>query len=328
MHVDLSAALHHGDDLVHVAQIKLRIDALAVHVHGHDHDVHVAGALAVAQQSPLDTISASQHAQLGRRHPTTTIIVRMQTDDHRITLVDVTAEPLDLIRIDIRRCHLHGRRQVQDSGPLRRRLPDIDHRIAHFHRKLHFRSGEALWRIFESPLCPWSLGSRLHHRPRAIDGDTYNSGLVQLEYFVALHSGNRVVHMQNRLLDALQGIEGPLDQLRTSLGQHLNGHVIGNALLFHQITHEVEVRLRGGRETHLNLLEAHFQQQIEHRLLLGDRHRLDQRLITIAQIHAAPARRLGNDLIRPGAIRNRDGLEGFVLSMIKHDDSRTVFNAG
>jgi hypothetical protein len=72
------------DDLVHARQVELRVDALAVEVHGHGDEVHVAGALAVAEQRALDAIGAGQHAQLRRGHGTAAIVVRVQGDDHAV----------------------------------------------------------------------------------------------------------------------------------------------------------------------------------------------------------------------------------------------------
>ena len=55
--------------------------------------------------------------------------------------------------------------------------------------------------------------------------------------------------------------------------------------------HEVEIGLRGGGKGDLDLLEADADQQVEHAVLALDAHRLDQRLIAVAQIDGAPDRR-------------------------------------
>jgi hypothetical protein len=116
---------------------------------------------------------------------------------------------------------------------------------------------------------------------------------------------------------AAQRLEGALDELLPGLGQDLDGHVRGNAILFDELAHKGKVVARGRGKTHLDLLEAELDQQVPHARLLGRGHGLDQRLVAIAQIHAAPARRAAD--LRSGQ-RGRGhghGYEGLIAAMIK-----------
>ena len=54
-----------------------------------------------------------------------------------------------------------------------------------------------------------------------------------------------VVVVDDGLLGALERLEGAGDQVLAGLGQHLDGHVIGNVPAFDQLADEVEVGLRG-----------------------------------------------------------------------------------
>ena len=65
----------------------------------------------------------------------------------------------------------------------------------------------------------------------------------------------------------------------------------------------------GAREADLDLLVAHRHQQLEHLELAGGRHRVDQRLVAVAQVGGQPARRLLDLLGRPGAVGHVDGHE-------------------
>ena len=78
---------------------------------------------------------------------------------------------------------------------------------------------------------------------------------------------------------------------------------------FDELAHEVEIGLRGGREADLDLLEAHAHQQVEHAALALGPHRLDQRLVAVAQIDAAPDRRALDDAGRPLSVGQVDRLE-------------------
>ena len=97
-------------------------------------DVDVAGALAVAEQRPLDALGARHQRELRGGHGAAAVVVRVEREDGRVALREVPAEPLDLVGVDVRRRHLDGRRQVEDHLPLGRRPPDVRHRLADLQR--------------------------------------------------------------------------------------------------------------------------------------------------------------------------------------------------
>ena len=115
----LIAVLGAARRLVDVREIEAGINALRVQIERERHDVDVAGALAVAEQRAFDALGAGHHAELGRRDRGAAIVVRMDRQHDRVALRDVTAEPFDLIRVDVRRRHLDGRRQIEDDLALR-----------------------------------------------------------------------------------------------------------------------------------------------------------------------------------------------------------------
>ena len=82
--------------------------------------------------------------------------------------------------------------------------------------------------------------------------------------------------------------------------------MVGDPILLDELAHEIEIGLRRGGEAHLDLPETHAHQQfVEAPLAIGP-HRLDERLVAVAQIDAAPDRRSGDDLIRPGPVGQGD----------------------
>ena len=103
--------------------------------------------------------------------------------------------------------------------------------------------------------------------------------------------------------------ERALDQLGPALGQHLDGDVVGNRTGGDDLADEVEVGLAGRRESDLDLLVAHADQQVEHAALAGRAHRVDQRLVAVTQIHRAPQGGAGDDAVGPAAVGQPDGLD-------------------
>src|SRR5579875_2132869 len=57
------------------------------------------------------------------------------------------------------------------------------------------------------------------------------------------------------------------------------------------------------REPDLDLLEADLEEDVEERHLAVGVHRVDERLVAVTEVDAAPARRLRERAVGPGAIR-------------------------
>src|SRR5262249_26894061 len=91
------------------------------------------------------------------------------------------------------------------------------------------------------------------------------------------------------------------------LSEDLDGHVLGNVPLGHEPPDEVELRLRRSGKTHLDLPEPQADEEPEHLELALVAHGLDESLIAVAKIHAAPGRRVLDAAIGPGAIGQAHG---------------------
>ncbi len=232
--------------------------------------------------------------------------MRMQAEQELVPVRQIAVHPFDLVRIDIRARHLDRRRQVDDDLVLHRRLPDIHDGGAHLAGILQLRLGKAFRRIFHLHQSFRHLVGELAHQRRPVCRDFLDPFHALLKHHTPLQSGGGVIKMDNRLLGASDAVKGSLDQLVPRLGQHLDLHIIRNFVFFYQETDKIKIRLRSGREAHLDLLEAELHQMPEHTQLALMPHGFDQGLVPIAQIHAAPDRRLFNDLGRPLSVRQID----------------------
>ncbi len=112
---------------------------------------------------------------------------------------------------------------------------------------------------------------------------------------------------------AAQTLEGSADQIGAGLSEHLYRHVIRNRTLLDQLADEVEVGLRGGRKADLDFLESHPHELLEHAALAGGIHGLDQSLIPVSQVDAAPGRCRGERARGPGAVGDGDRSKRSVL---------------
>jgi hypothetical protein len=135
---------------------------------------------------------------------------------------------------------------------------------------------------------------QLHDEAGPADRDVANALPALAEDDASLQLGGRVVEVDDGVPRAPQAFEGPADQLLARLGEDLDRDVAGDAPGFDEEPDEIEIGLRGGREAHLDLLEPHGDERVEHADLALMPHRLDEGLIAVAQIDGAPCRRAGD----------------------------------
>ena len=184
-------------------------------------------------------------------------------------------------------------------------LDDVHHRLADLDGVVGLGAGEALGAVLVADVGAGQRLLQLPAQPGRVDGDLGDAGLVEAEHDPALQHRGRVVEVDDRPVRALQALVGALDQLGAALRQHLDDHVVGDQVLLDQLADEVEVGLAGRREPDLDLLEAHRRRACEHAQLAGRVHRVDQRLVAVAQVDRAPPRRLVDEA--SGQVRSVSG---------------------
>ena len=310
---ELVAVLRHAPQVVDVGEVELRVHPLGEHVEREGHHVHVAGALAVPEQGALDPLRPGHEGELGGGDPGPPIVVRVEAQDDALAVADVAAEPLDLVGVDVGGRHLDGGRQVDDHPPGRGRLADVHHRLADLDRVVELRPGEALGGVLVDPVRLRAGLGQLADEPCPAHRDLGDTVPVEPEDDAPLEGRGGVVEVDDRPLRARDALEGAGDELGTGLGEDLDGHVVRDRVVLDEVAAEVEVGLRGGGEAHFDLLEAHLHEGLEHPLLAFVVHRVDERLVAVAKVDAAPDGRAGDDPPRPPAVRQVDGRERAVL---------------
>ena len=206
----LGALLAHFHDLIDILKVQLGIDTLGEHVVGDCQDIDITGPLAVAKKRTLDALRAREKRELRRRDAASPVIVRVYAQDDAVPVFEMTAHPLDLVRVDVGRRHFHGGRKVKDDRIFRRRLPLILDRRADLQGKIQLCAGKALGRILKIDLAGEFLRPLFDpFGPLYRDIDDLFS--VHAKDHVPLQSGSGIVDMDHCLFDALNGLERPLD---------------------------------------------------------------------------------------------------------------------
>ena len=169
VHRQLRAFLDGARNAVDVGKIELRVDALRVEIEREGDKIDVAGAFAVSEETALDALGTGHHRQFGGGDGAAAVVVRMHADDHAVTARDVAVHPLDLVGVNVGRCHLHRRRQIEDHLAFGRRAPGVRDRVADLTGELEFGCREGFRAVFERPVrfrpCIGECGSGVRHRP-------------------------------------------------------------------------------------------------------------------------------------------------------------------
>ena len=305
-HFQLVAVFHGLDDLIDIGEIQFWINALCVQIESDRNQAAVARTLAIAEQAAFDAVRAGHQPQFRRGDAGAPVVVCVQADYRAFAIGQVATEILDLVGIDVRRRRLDRGRQIEDDGIFRRRPQDPHHRFAAFDREIEFGGGEGLGRIFEMPL-RLRIFRRLvaQHFGTAL-GDPADLRLLHPEHDLAPERRNRIVEVDDGGMDPGQALETAFDEVLPRLGEHLHQDVIGNAAGIDQAPDEIELGSAGAGEADFDFLEAYLDQQIEEARLLFRAHRIDQRLVAIAQVGGEPAGGLGDGLGGPAAIGQLD----------------------
>ena len=315
--LDVGNLFHQRDDFLHSREVDLRVDPLAVQVHTGGHQIHVAGAFTVTQQGAFHPVSASHHRHFSRSHTAAPVIVGMHADDHIIAVLNLFVDQLHLISKHIGGAHLDSGRQVDDHPLALVRAPYRVHRIDHFDGEIGLGGTEGFRGILEAPVGIGLLRGEVTHPFGRPHGNGLAACLVHIEHLLTEGGRGGIVDMHDGVFCTLQRFKGPRDQVFPGLGQYLNVHVIGHQILFDQGTAKVEIDLAGRWEAHLDFLEAQLHQHLEEGAFLSHGHGLDQRLVTVTQVHRRPQGGFLDPLARPTSVGLVDNRKWLVFGVIK-----------
>ena len=298
----LGAALADVDDLVDILEVQLRIDTLGEHVVSNCQNIDVSGSLAVSEESSLHALCAGKKSKLCSCHAASSVVVRVHTQNDAVSVLEMAAHPLDLVRVNIGSRQFYCRGEVEDHRLFRGGLPDILHCRADLQGKIQLCAGKALGGILEKDLSGELLCSLLD--PLGSLNRGINDGLFVLaEHHVPLKGGCGVIDVDNRLFAAADGLKSLLDLVFPALGEDLYEDVIRDHILLDQLSEEIVFDLAGCRESDLDLLESQFHKEAEQIHFLTDHHRVDQSLIAVTKIHADPCGCLLDLFVRPFSLR-------------------------
>ena len=222
----------------------------------------------------------------------------VDAEDDAVAVLEMAAHPLDLVRINVGCVHLNRRGQVEDHGLFLCGLPDILDGRADVQSEIKLGSGKALRGILQHKVAVVVLRA-LFDPAGSVLRDLDDPLAVHVEDDVSLQGRGGVVNVEDDVLAALDGLECPVDLLLPALGEDLDVDIIRNHIVVDQFAEKIIFDLAGSGETDLDLLEAELQKKTVHLHFFADDHGVDQGLVAVSEVDAAPDGRLLDLLVRP-----------------------------
>ena len=78
--------------------------------------------------------------------------------------------------------------------------------------------------------------------------------------------------MNNHILGAAQGFDGPLDQILACLDEHLDSNIIRNPIFFDETPVKFELGIGRGRKSNFDFFKPTSDQRLKHLQFLRDIH--------------------------------------------------------
>ena len=288
---------------IYIVQVKLGVNALRVEIEREGYEIYVSRPFTVSEERALYSFRARKHSELRRSNCRSAVVVRMQADYRVLAVGETAAEILYLIGKKIRRAALDGRGQIEYHLVALARVKRVHDGSADFRGKVRLRAHEALGRVFIYNVCSVGLGfvAELLYELCSVDRNIRNALLVRVEHDFSLQSGGGVVEMEDDILRALYSVKGLSYQVFARLHQHLYLHVVRYVPAVYKRAEYLIFRLARRRKADFDFLYAYGAERFEHLKFLRQVHRVDERLISVAQVDAAPYRRVLDFIARPGA---------------------------
>ena len=279
-----------------MAEVKSAVNAMAHHIHGNRYDIYISRAFPVAEEGSLHPVGSRQYAKFRITDAAASVIVRMHAEHHVLPVLQMLVHILHLRRKHMGHGHLYRGGQIDDGFASRLRLPHVQHGVADLQRIVHLGLGEAFRTVFKGKI-PLRLLRQLFQKLRAVHRQLLYGLFILFKDLLPLFHGSGIIKVHHRVRGALHRLEGLFDNVFPGLGQHLDRHVLRYHILLDQRADKVIFRVGRRRETDLDFLKPNLHQKPKKLQLIFQAHGINQRLITVPQIHAAPYRRFFNTVL-------------------------------
>ena len=260
---------------------------MAHHVHGKSDNIHISRPLPVSEQSSLHTVRACQNPKLRVTDAAPSVIVGMHADGHSVPVFQIFVEKFHLGCKHMRHGDLHRGRDIDDHLVFLYRLPHVQNRIADLKSVIDLCSRKALGAVLKGKI-PLRLVRKLLQKLCTVHRKLLNLLPALSKHLLPLGHGRGIIQMHNRPGRTLYRLKGSLYDMLPRLSENLDRHILRNHIPLDQGTDEIIFRIRGGRKSHLDLLKPDLCQHPEKLKLFLQIHRLNERLVSVPKIHAAP----------------------------------------
>jgi hypothetical protein len=136
---NLVANFNHVDDPIEIREIDIGMNALSIKIQSQGNKINISSSLAITKKTSFDSIRTSDLCQFCCRNRAATVVMWVKRNTNLLPLSNISAEVLNLIRINVRRRHLDRSREIEDNWVLDSRPPSLLHSLANLDHKLRPR---------------------------------------------------------------------------------------------------------------------------------------------------------------------------------------------
>ena len=256
MNRQLRAVFKIAGDSVDVREVEVGIDALRIQIERERDEIDVAGAFAIAEEAAFNAVGAGHQPKFGSSNCRTAVVVRVQADDDAVAPGEIAVHPFDLVGVDVGGGHFDRGWQIENDLPVWGGAPGFGDGVAHFQREIELGGGEVFWAVFENPFRFRMLVGQLFDKFDRVYGHRDDLWLAHAKDNLAERFRGGVVNMHDGPARAFQGFNGSAYQWFARGGEDFERDVVGNMAVFDELTHKVEIGLRGRRKGDFDFLEA------------------------------------------------------------------------
>ena len=246
------------DETLDIVKVKFRVYTLREHIESKGYNIHIPGTFAIAKQCAFNPFATGHKCKFCSGYRAPSVIMGMQANKNRLTILQIIAKPLYLIGIHIGCCHFNRGRKVNNNRIVRCRFPYVHNCLTNMERKIQLCPGKTFRRIFIAKTGFRIFGSFLPDHRRAFNSKCCDLITTHLKNSPALKCGCGVVKMHHYIFCPFHCLESFLNEVSTCRSEDLNGNIIRDKIILNKSTGKIKFDLRGRWKANLNLFKTNI----------------------------------------------------------------------
>jgi len=197
-----------------IREIQFRINVLSKHIQCNSNNIKIASTFAIAEECAFNTVSTCHQTQFSTCYTSTTVIVRMQGDNCCFTILHMSTEIFDLIRIGVSSTHFYSRRKINNNWVFFSCTHFIHNCFTNFYGIINFSTGKGFGGIFIADIHTRTSNfffSQLFDKFSSVYGNFSDTFHIFLENNFSLQCRSGIIKMDNYIFSTTNCFKGFAD---------------------------------------------------------------------------------------------------------------------